>query len=709
MAERIIKTFCARMDHGGCGLLVHLENGRVTRIEGDPESPLSRGYICAKGRAQTEKLTHPDRLLYPLLRTGERGQGKWRTISWDEALKRLTEALETTIARHGPESIAFGQGTPKGLESYLLLRLANLLRIPHVSTPGSVCHMPRETASALTAGFFPVPDLDHPPASIIAWGSNLLQTNEEGVLGVQLKRAIDRGSKLVVIDPRRTQLTAMADLWIRPKPGTDLPLALGMAKALVDGDLCDRDFVDKWVHGFDRFKDHLRDYALPRVSELTWVPEDQILAAARLYGLSKPACIQWGNALEQNHHSFQTARALLALMAMTGNLGAPGGNVEHPDPLLMKPGALVLSKSFPDKKERMMSSAFQVATMMNFVPYQLMVEAALHDDSRRIRTMYLQGTNPLSSYPDANRTYAALRRLDFLAVAEIFLTPTAQMADLVLPAASHLEFDDIGHYGLRHGFVLARPKMVDPPGACWPDLKIINELGKRMGLSEWFWEDLRTCLDDILAPSGMTYEDLVETGMLKGDWAPRGYEPSGFKTPSRKVEIYCGRLEDWGYPPLPTYQEEVQGSDPLAPSHEFPLILTSGKDAFSFHSAHRNLPSLRRLSPDPQVTVHPETARRFGLVEGAWAFIGTPQGTIRQKVGFSTDLDPRVVVASVGWWFPERRDVELSGWKESNLNILTSSDPPYDPAIGTPILRGFPCRMWSVDARDGGEEGRKVL
>lgn len=333
--------------------------------------------------------------------------------------------------------------------------------------------------------------------------------------------------------------------------------------------------------------------------------------------------------------------------------------------------------------------------MMGFVPSQLIVEAALADEAHRIRMMYLQGTNPLLSYPDAKRTHEALRRLDFLAVAEIFLTPTAQLADLVLPAACHFEFDDIGHYGLRHGFVLARAKIVEPPGECWPDSKILNELGKRLGYGQFFWEDIRACLDKIVKPSGMTYDDFVNVGMLKGRWEPRGFESKGFKTHSKKVEIYCQRLKDWGYDPLPTYREKINGRDPLAPSDEFPLILTSSKDPFSFHSANRNLPSLRRLSPDPKVIVHPDTAQRFGLNEEEWGFIGTSRGTIRQKVNLSADLDPRVVVASAGWWFPERKDLELSGWKESNLNILTSNDSPYDPAIGTPILRGIPCRIWS--------------
>ncbi|UCG09141.1 MAG: molybdopterin-dependent oxidoreductase, partial [Desulfobacterales bacterium] len=322
MGRQIVKTVCARMDHGGCGLRVHIENGKVVRIDGDPDSPISHGYVCAKGKAHAEKLNHPERLKFPLLRTGERGVGNWKRISWDEALTRLAEAVETAIARRGQKTVCFGQGTPKGIETYLMIRLANVLKIPNLLTPGSVCRMPRESASIMTCGFFPVPDYEHPPAGIIVWGSNLLATHEEGVLGVRLRSALRKGAKLLVIDPKKTQLAAKADLWIRPKPGSDLALALGIAKVLVEKNLTDQEFIAKWILGFGRLRDHLRDYRLEKISQITWVPVEHIIKAAHLCGLAKPACIQWGNGLEHTPRSFQTARALLSLMAICGNLGA---------------------------------------------------------------------------------------------------------------------------------------------------------------------------------------------------------------------------------------------------------------------------------------------------------------------------------------------------------------------------------------------------
>ena len=691
----IVKTFCARMDHGGCGLLIHVEDGKIVRVEGDPDSPLNQGTMCAKGIAQVERLNHPDRLRYPLKRAGAKGEGRWERISWEEALSMIAQKIQENIDRGEQRAIAFAQGTPKGLELYMMIRLANLLKVPHIATPGSICHMPRETAALITCGFFPVPDYDHPPALVLVWGSNLFQTNEEGVIGSQLRRALDRGAKLITIDPRRTLLASRADLWLQPRPGSDLALALGMLKVIVEEGLYDERFVQDWTVGFEELKVLLKEYPLSRVSTLTWIAEDKIAAAARLYAGTRPACIQWGNALEHNINSVQSARALMILKAVTGNLDVPGGNVNRVGPSVLRPGEFVLGKSFPDKREKLLGPEFRLATMMGFTPSQLIVKAILSGRPYPIRMMYIQGGNPLLSYANAVETFQALKSLEFLAVAEIFMTPTAQLADIVLPTATNFEFDDVGHYGLPHGFILARPKVVDPPEECRPDLWILNELGKKLGQEKSFWPTLRACLDDVLKPAGMSYEDFKKAGILKGQWTCRSYEGRNFNTPSGKVEIYSSRFKEWGYDPVPVFREILEAPEPdVAGGQDYPLVLTSAKDPNYFHSAYRNISSLRKLSPEPLVFLHPETAQKIDLREGDWANIETRMGTIRQKVAFSADLDPRVVVAAYGWWFPERKDLELSGWKESNINILTENNPPYEPSIGSTNLRAIRCRVF---------------
>src|SRR4030043_1019677 len=373
----IIKTFCARMDHGGCGLLVHVKDGKIVKIEGDPESPLNQGTICAKGIAQIERLNHPDRLRHPLKRDGDRGKGKWERISWDEALSTIAQKIQERIEREEGRSIAFAQGTPKGLELYMMIRLANVLKVPNVATPGSICHMPRETAALITCGFFPVPDYDHPPALVLMWGSNLYQTNEEGIIGSQLRRAMERGAKLITVDPRKTLLASKANLWWAPRPGTDLALALGMLRIIIEEELYDKGFVEKWTQGFPELREHLKAYSLSKVAETTWIPEEKIPEGARLYARTRPACIQWGNALEHNINSVQSARALFILKAITGNLDVPGGNVNRIGPPLLRPGDFVLSKNFSDKRERLLSPEYRLAAQMGFTPSQLIVKTIL--------------------------------------------------------------------------------------------------------------------------------------------------------------------------------------------------------------------------------------------------------------------------------------------------------------------------------------------
>jgi anaerobic selenocysteine-containing dehydrogenase len=278
----------------------------------------------------------------------------------------------------------------------------------------------------------------------------------------------------------------------------------------------------------------------------------------------------------------------------------------------------------------------------------------------------------------------------FIVVTDIFLTPSAAMADLVLPAATHFEFDDIGHFGLPHGFILARPKLTEPPGEAWSDLRILNELGKALGLQEYFWKDEKDLLEAVLAPAGLDYRGFREQGIL---WAVREYRSylrHGFKTTTKKVELYSNTLKEMGLDPLPSYH------DPLVAgglSDDFPFLLTSAKNSVFFHSANRQLSVLRRVSKEPVCEVAPEAAETLGVQDGDWVWISTRRGRILQRVHLTPGLDPRVVSASYGWWFPERGTEDLSGWQESNLNVLTSIDGPYDPLVASLNLRCIPCSL----------------
>lgn len=682
-----IRIHCARFDHGGCGLKVEVENGLPVRVVPDRDDPFSHGYACPKGLSALDRLRSPHRLTRPLKRGGSRGEGRWEAVSWDEAFERLTRAFSSAMERHGPEGVSFAQGAPKGPEFFMLLRLANLLNCPNVAGTQHVCHMPREQAATVTCGFFPVPDLASPTQCVLLWGSNPAATNEEGVLGEHLTRCLKSGPKLIVVDPFRTRLAERADVWLQLRPATDDILALGLLHLIVEEELHDETFVHQWTVGFDELKEAVRPYTPDRVSRDTWVPKAALLEAARAYGRASPALIHWGNAVEHTPNTAGTCRSLVLLMAVTGNLEVPGGNVRAQAPPLMRLSDFIALKRFPDRPKKLLNRHHGIIPRLITVPNWMVVDSILDQSPYPIRCLYTQGTNPLLTYSDAQRVFKALHALDFIAVADQVMTPTAALADLVLPVALPMEYDDIGHYGLPHGHIFARPKVVDAVGECRSDLAILNEWGKRMGFSDDFWEDPADILEDILKPSGLTYRQFAQAGILRGAERYRTYEEKGFATPSGKVELRSSLFEQWGFDPLPS----PDSPEPLR--DDYPLVLTSRKPRYFFHSAYRHVESLRRRHDRPEVRIHPETASRLGIADGDRVQIATKGGAVFQTARLTEGLDPRVILADYGWWFPERTQDPLRGWKEANLNVLTSTDGPKDPVMGTPRLRGIPCRI----------------
>ena len=681
------RTHCSRMDHGGCTLLVAVRGNRIVEIKGDPDGFLNKGYACPKGLASPDRLTHPGRLLHPMKRKGKRGQGSWERITWPEAIQAIAGRLNDIKKSSGAKAVAFCQGMPKGLELFGLVRLANLFGSPNVVGVQDVCHAPREVSGIHTCGFYPVADLHHPCKVIMLWASNPLSTNEEGQICSLLLKRIKEGTELIVIDPRKTERAERAKFWLQPRPGTDHALALAFLNVIIEEGLFDKDFVDKWTHGFDVLSAHVKSYSPEKTADITWVPAGIVREAARFYSMAHPAAIQWGNPLEQTIHAFDAARALLCLMTVCGNLDVPGGNIHALDPNILGLGAFVRSDLLPSKPKEMVHAYYRTIPKLMTVPPAYFRKAVLDETPYPIRGAYLQGTNPLLAYADSRMTFDALMKLDFIAVSEIFMTPTAALADIVLPAATTFEFDDIGHYGLGHGYVLARPKVVDPPEDCWPDLNILNELGKALSPGEHWHEDWKSLLEDVLRPSGLSYSQFAERGCLKGPDRFQKYLSGGFKTPTGKAELYLSQAEKFGLPPLPQFTGFPDEEDP-----NYPLVLTSCKSRFYLHSSYRWVESLRKHRPHPKTEIHPETAARHGISDGNEVVIETRAGSITQVAHVTDRIHPRVVNAAYGWWFPEAGVESLYDWQKSNFNVLTTTER-LGRAFGTPNLKGIGCRI----------------
>ncbi|PKN61989.1 MAG: hypothetical protein CVU57_26795 [Deltaproteobacteria bacterium HGW-Deltaproteobacteria-15] len=682
---RWFKTHCSRMDHGGCALLVGARDNRIVKIKGDPEGFLNKGYVCPKGLASADRLTHPSRLRSPLRRVGNRGQGKWERISWTDAIEEMASRMNGIKARYGARSVIFGQGMPKGLELFGLIRLATLFGSPNVIAVQDVCHAPREVSGVHTCGFYPVVDFHHKSGLIVLWGSNVTSSNEEGQICSLLLEQLGKGTPLIVVDPRRTELAEKADLWLQIRPGTDHALALAFLNVIITEELYDKAFVDEWTVGFHELSSRVSEFTPEKVSAITWVPADLIRDGARRYASCRPAAIQWGNPIEQTVNTFDAARAILCLMAVCGNLDVPGGNIQPVDPDVLSLARFVRSDLLPSKRKEMLHAFHGAIPKMMTVPPTYFRKAVLEGKPYPVRGAYIQCANPLLAYADSSMTFDALMKLDFLAVSDIVLTPTAALADLVLPAATSFEFNDIGHYGLGHGYILARPKVVDPPEECWPDIRIINELGKLISPSEYWFDSHEDLLEEVLKPSGLSFAAFAEKGYLKGPDRFRKYLDAGFSTPTGKVELMLSQAEKMSVPPLPCFSGLPEEEDP-----DYPLVLTSCKSRYYLHSSYRWIERLRKSRPQPRTEIHPETAERYGIREGEEIVVETRRGIITQVAHLTPAIHPRVVCVAYGWWHP-LGDGQFD-WKKSNYNMLTSAEK-LGKEFGTPNLKGISCRV----------------
>ncbi len=684
---RWAKTHCGRLDHGGCAVVVGVKDNRIVKVKGNPEGFLNKGYVCVKGMLSHGRLYHPDRLKNPLKRIGERGEGRWQTISWSEAIREICQNFNRVKDTYGAKGVAFCQGMPKGLELFVLTRLANTFGSPNVVGPQDVCHAPREISGLHTCGFYPVADFHHPSKTVILWGSNITSTNEEGAICILLRKQLKKGTELIVIDPRKTELVQKAKFWLQIRPGTDNALALAFLNVIINEKIYDTDFVKNWTFGFDALSNHIQPYSPEKMSEVTWISPDLIRNAARFYAHSHPAAIQWGNPIEQAAHNFNTARALVCLMAICGNLDIPGGNINAAAPNTTPFGNFVRADLIPSKRKEMIHAYHQTSPKLMTVPPGLFRKAVLEEFPYAVKAVYMHGTNPLVTYADSRKMFETLKKLDFITIADIFMTPTASMADIVLPAATHFEFNDIGHYGLGHGYILARPKVVEPPEECWPDIKILNELGKALTSAEYWYDDYEKLLDEVLEPSGLSYAEFAAQGYLKGAEQFQKYLSSGFKTPTGKVELSLSQADKLKLSALPGFS-----GLPDKDHKDFPLVLTSSKSRFYLHSSYRWVKSLREKRKHPTAEIHSETAEQLGIKDGDTVIIETRKGAITQIAHVTDAIHPKVINASYGWWFPEAKPESQYDWKTSNFNMLTSMEP-LGKEFGTPNLKGLSCRI----------------
>lgn len=704
----VVRTVCQGC-HSECGVLVHLDGERIKTIAPDPSHPSSKGFICVKGSNYAQFAYHPDRVRFPLKRVGAKGGGKWARVSWDEALNEIAEKITQIRQELGVRSIGTFHGTGPRQSIFFCRLLASAMGTPNVvNTDLHICYAPSMVAEHATVGRSILqeqgPDYlsskcilvcgGNPPISHPARGKDLLE-------GVK-----KNGAKLIVVDPRRTELAAMADIWLQIRPGTDVALVMAMLHTIVAEQLWDDSFVRQYCDGFDELKTRVADYPPEKVADITWLAAERIKEAARLFARTGPAAVHHRVGVEQNINSTQTVRALAIQAAITGNIGVQGGNLLATNvPGFKTTGHVMASCKLPAEvtRERIGGTEYPLIAGLNplftFVHPALACRAILEEKPYPLKALLLAGGNPVVNMQNTRRTWEAFRHLELLVVLDFFRTPTAELADFILPTTTWLERDDCCD-SMYLNSIAARQKAIDPPPECRDDMQVAIDLVRRLpwaNRSYLPWKSSAEFTAQRVEGTGISFEEFKKVGYVSPEAGYRQYETEGFNTPTRKVELFSTIFAEHGYDPLPFYAEPPQGpvSTP-ALMERFPhILITGGRNIEYCLSSGRQIAPLRKQVPDPLIELHPATAKREGLEDGDWVWVETPMiegERVRLRVRLDEGLDPRVVHAHQGWWFPENPSPD-HGCFESNINLVLTDDPPREAICGSVPLRGTICRI----------------
>jgi len=675
--EKWMRTFCGYC-HANCGMEVLVKDGRLEKVKGDPDYPGSRGRLCPKGAAAPEVVYSPRRLKHPLLRTAS----GLKQASWDEALDMLVEKLVQIKDRHGPEAVMQIRGAPMTEEVRDgFVQFMAAFGSPNATGPSHLCSTPRSLGQQLVLGARTVPDLERADC-IVIWGANPTDSRNYGEpltlerFNSAIPEARKRGARVIVIDPRRTELAAAADEWVGIAVETDLAFGLALLNVIVEEGLYDRQFVAEQTVGFDRLCRHVRESTPEWAAAITGVPAESIRRIARIYATAEAAAILDGNGLDQHPNVVQTLRVISMLAAVTGNIDVPGGNVIVPKPK---------TAPYPTVKPKVKHLAADVIPLFPRVTVPFLIDAILTGRPYKPRALITHHANPLLINANYKKMHQALSELELLVVYDILPNATAGMAHIVLPAASDFERYGYGAWPtFDGGYVALQQKVIEPVGESRSVFELEYELAKRLGLHDQFpWTTDEEWVDYKLSPLGVTVEQLRKEHVVyvTPGVTHRKYHRDGFKTDSGKVELYSQKMEAVGQDPLPTFRPFGEGREL---KEKYPLIGTTRRPGNYVHTRFRDVGSLHKLQPEPLLRIHPRDAEARKIAEKDPAVIESPEGTIRTRATITDETGPGLVIVDFGWGNP---------WDDgANVNILTS-DQPRCPLSGATPNRRFRCEI----------------
>ncbi len=704
--EEVIPTVCGMCGPGGpgggCGIYAFVKDGRFTKVAGMDESPVNKGAVCAKGHAAPQWVYSPDRLTHPLRRIGKKGAGRFEKIGWDAAIAHIAEVLTRQKDAYGAESLAILSPAKRSYNEYLQ-RFLTAHGSPNYGHSG-ICYMQRAFVFAYTLGDFPRPDYGQSDL-IIYWGRQPIYSGPVARPARAFLAATRRGAKIVAIKPSVEPDVGFADIWVPVRPGTDAALALAMLHVVIGEALIDHAFVENWCYGFRRLQSHIRQYSPQWAECITGVPAGQIETVARLYATTPRAAIDLGNGVEHAPSANDAIRAVAMLMAVTGHLDRPGGNIFALPPKAQPKDIALQERYSPELINKLVGPEFPLA----FQPfsegptsaYYRILESVITGKPYPVRGIIAPGTQASVSTRGTKNVLAALQQLDFFVVADVARTADMPYADIVMPVATSYEVDH--PFQMVPGWLMATNRVIEPLGPCKSIFELFLDLGNAMGYGDDFWSgDIETAMNDQLEPLGMDMETLRQrrTGVLyppgpqiyekyQAIFSRRSSGPGRLPfLPHGRVALYNTVFEKAGFTPLPEWREppeSLSATPELAA--RYPLILSDYHTSKNFSASwQRNVPHLREIQPDPVLHIHPEAASARHIEGNDWVVVRSPHGWMKVKAEIYPGIRPDTVMILHGWW-QGCRELGLEdfpvGDGGANVNAMYSVDPEkaYDPLI----------------------------
>jgi len=623
-----------------CGLIARIKDGRVVKLEGNPEHPHSKGKLCPRGQSGLMNTYDPDRVLTPLIRVGKRGEGLFRKASWDEALDLVASKMQAIKDQYGPEAMVFS--STHNLSQPLFENLLYAFGSPNYGTQRSLCFNAMITAFLLTYGIEePSRNYDN-VEYILMVGRNLMEAISTSETS-ELSHAIDRGAKLVYLDPRYTKTASKATEWIPIRPGTDSAFLLAMINVIVSNELADCDFVRKYMVGCDDIQEEMSRYSPAWAEQITGVPAATIERIAREYAAAQHNALAHPGWRTSNFiNSFQTERAIATLNALSGNVLRPGGCLSAE---IEAEGAGLGAPSQPPYPRLSALRLDGTPWKYPLVPLKLGVFQELRDaivsgEPYQAHGWFISRQNPIQSLPDRTKTLEAFAKMDFIVTVDIIMNDTAWYSDVVLPEASYLErYDPLLPVGDK---AYIRQPVIEPQGEAKSALWIYKQLGERLGLGDYFqYEDEEDYIRQQLVPLGVSLEDIKAKGYA--DMPEKDEEQEiTFNTASGKIEVYSETLKNAGFSPWPTWEEP-----PMPASNEFYLL--TGKVAQHTQFGTQNNQLLHKYSDEPKLWMNPKAAADLGLSSGNWVEISSPVGKAHIILLVTEAIRPDCVYMTPGY------------------------------------------------------------